>query len=283
MKVIGLGAGRTGTDSLKQALIELGFGPTYHMKELLFEEQGVSTSGHIAAWEAAATRKEGEPPLDFPSMLSQFNSGADEPMRAFPDEMLAAFPEAKFVLTVRPAAKWWSSIQSSICWFHAKDNLSFKVLLRLPFFPFTRIKEQKGMIDAVVKYKTSYGDARLSSWNDMCAPENRERAMAAFDRHVEHVKRTIPSEQLLVFEVGKNSYAELARFLGVEPPAGRDFPRVNSKREFQRLTYALSGAAVAVVLLPLLLLTCVVRHCCFPGAAGKNTRTKAKVEENKGD
>ena len=31
MKVIGLGAGRTGTESLKAALEELGFGPTYHM------------------------------------------------------------------------------------------------------------------------------------------------------------------------------------------------------------------------------------------------------------
>ena len=31
MKVIGLGAGRTGTESLKAALVELGFGPTYHM------------------------------------------------------------------------------------------------------------------------------------------------------------------------------------------------------------------------------------------------------------
>ena len=54
LQVIGLGSGRTGTDSLKVALIELGFGPTYHMKEALFEEQGVSTSGHLALWESAA-------------------------------------------------------------------------------------------------------------------------------------------------------------------------------------------------------------------------------------
>ena len=43
LKVIGLGYGRTGTDSLLSALLELGFGPTYHMREALFEEQGIST------------------------------------------------------------------------------------------------------------------------------------------------------------------------------------------------------------------------------------------------
>ena len=41
LKVIGLGYGRTGTESLLTALIELGFGPTYHVKELILEEQDV--------------------------------------------------------------------------------------------------------------------------------------------------------------------------------------------------------------------------------------------------
>jgi hypothetical protein len=52
-KVFGLGPGRTGTDSLKTALEELGFGPTYHMKEALFEEAGISTEGHFVTWHRA--------------------------------------------------------------------------------------------------------------------------------------------------------------------------------------------------------------------------------------
>ena len=35
IRVIGAGQGRTGTDSLRVALNMLGFGPTYHMGELL--------------------------------------------------------------------------------------------------------------------------------------------------------------------------------------------------------------------------------------------------------
>ena len=52
LKVIGLGYGRTGTDSLLSALLELGFGPTYHMREGLFEEQGISTEGHFAMFKS---------------------------------------------------------------------------------------------------------------------------------------------------------------------------------------------------------------------------------------
>lgn len=52
-KVFGLGPGRTGTASLKLALEELGFGPTYHMEEALFEKAGISTEGHFAIWQRA--------------------------------------------------------------------------------------------------------------------------------------------------------------------------------------------------------------------------------------
>merc|ERR1719223_1747041 len=83
LKVIGLGPGRTGTESLKAALIELGYGPSYHMKEVIFEDQGISTEGHIPKWKAAA---EGMP-IDWVEMLKEFNSGVDFPLSAFSTEL----------------------------------------------------------------------------------------------------------------------------------------------------------------------------------------------------
>ena len=44
MKVFGVGFGRTGTMSLKIALENLGFGPCYHMKEI------VPRPSHIKRW-----------------------------------------------------------------------------------------------------------------------------------------------------------------------------------------------------------------------------------------
>ena len=39
LKVIGAGLGRTGTKSLQQALVLLGFGPCHHMTEVLHDNQ----------------------------------------------------------------------------------------------------------------------------------------------------------------------------------------------------------------------------------------------------
>ena len=61
------------------------------MKELLFEEQGVTTAGHVERWEAAAR---GEA-VDFGDMLSDFHSGTDFPLSAYPEEMLAACPAGR--------------------------------------------------------------------------------------------------------------------------------------------------------------------------------------------
>lgn len=91
--------------------------------------------------------------------------------------------------------------------------------------------------------------------------------MTAFDAHTERVKQLIPRERLLVFEAGKNSYAELASFLGVDAPEGKPYPRINSRAEFAGLVNALTAAAVAVVLAPVLVLVCCVR--CFRGRGRK--------------
>ena len=39
LKVIGAGFGRTGTNSLKLALEQLGFGPCHHMFEVIEDEE----------------------------------------------------------------------------------------------------------------------------------------------------------------------------------------------------------------------------------------------------
>ena len=45
LKVIGAGLGRTGTLSLKVALEQIGFGPCYHMAEVLMALDGGTVTG----------------------------------------------------------------------------------------------------------------------------------------------------------------------------------------------------------------------------------------------
>ena len=59
---------------------------------------------------------------------------------------------------------------------------------------------------------------------------DREHAISVYERHNEEVKRSVPEEKLLVYEV-KEGWEPLCRFLGKEVP-DEPFPRVNDRVEF---------------------------------------------------
>jgi hypothetical protein len=214
------------------------------MKELLFEEAGVSTEGHLGMWYDAARSSTATDAASRirPLLSDNWGSGVDFPLSSFPEELLAAFPDAEFVLGVRPADRWYRSINSTICAF-GTDRLWFMPsLLRLPFFPFTRLARQRLMMDAVIQYRFSPAHA---SWQALC--DDEEGAMAAYDAWNAKVRRVIPAEQLLEFQLGSDGYPELAQFLGVaEPPD--PFPRANSGDEFGKIVFGLQTVALLVPL-----------------------------------
>lgn len=245
LKVIGLGYGRTGTDSLLSALLELGFGPTYHMREALFEEQGISTKGHFSMFKKAA---EGES-IDWDLLFKNFNSAVDHPVAAFPDELYNQYPDAKFILTIRNSEKWYQSIQTTICWFHLPNNYALKILKTLPIFPFTRLREQGIMMKPLIKNKIGNKEGlEMSNW---CNPINKQKVITLFEKHNAHVKDLIPDDQLLIFETGKNTYEDLATFLDVATPTS-SYPHSNSNEEFHKIKMGMSIAAVVVCCVGLL-------------------------------
>ena len=91
LKVIGAGQGRTGTLSLKAALKELGFGPCYHMIELLAHPERVSY------WEAA---ERGEA-VSWDELFEGYTAGLDFPVFRYYDTLAKKYPDAKVILTVR--------------------------------------------------------------------------------------------------------------------------------------------------------------------------------------
>lgn len=126
LRVIGAGMGRTGTDSLRNALDALGVGPTYHMVELLgvsetlarpispLEMLGLS-AGHNDRWaEVNANVSAGLAP-DFGFVLEHYHSAVDFPSAAFWPELLRAYPKAKVVLTVREPHALHRSINGAWC------------------------------------------------------------------------------------------------------------------------------------------------------------------------
>ena len=71
-------------------------------------------------------------------------------------------------------------------------------------------------------------------------------AIAVLEMHDEEVKRRVPAERLLVYEVAEG-WEPLCRFLGVRVP-DEPFPRVNTTEEFvQRLETRRAGGGSPVL------------------------------------
>jgi len=197
MNVIGVGVGRTGTYSLKLALNHLGMGPCHHMEEVL-QNQPVQ----VPLWAAAL---DGHP--DWEAIYAGYESAVDWPTAGFVQELSAAYPSARFVLTVRSPESWAESFSQTIYRFLAQRD---------------RVRtEMQPWIDMVV------GVIRKTGF-----PGGLDAAglMQAFNAHNDMVKATISPDRLLVYQV-KEGWQPLCGFLGVPVPDD-PFPRTNDRAEF---------------------------------------------------
>jgi hypothetical protein len=204
LKVIGAGLGRTGTMSLKVALEGLGFDECYHMVEVLAHPD------HVPVWDAAAR---GEP-VDWEALFRGYQATVDYPGCNFYAEFLRLHPEAKVILTVRDPGRWYDSARQTI--YYAR--IAFPGWIT-PFVP--RMRHLRRMFDRLI-WDGKF-DGRF---------EDKAHATGVFSRHNEEVKRTVPADRLLVYEV-KEGWGPLCSFLGVPIPEGKPFPHLNDAEEFR--------------------------------------------------
>ncbi len=234
MRVIGAGFGRTGTTSLKAALEELGFGPSYTLSEVFRNPE------HAKIWEAARRGRAGEE-VDWEGFLGGYEVGIDWPVCSFYEELMEAFPEAPVILTVRDPEPWYESLRSTIYELRRLTHgpLPLRAAFRLaePFVP--GVTGTVRLADHLVWEDTFHGRF-----------ENRAYAMEVFERQNEAVRRRVPPQRLLVFDV-REGWAPLCDFLGVEAP-DKPFPHLNEAREMRRRLLglvALSAAAPGLAVL----------------------------------
>ncbi len=228
MKIIGAGFGRTGTTSLKAALETLGFGASYRLTEVFKHPE------HVAFWEAA---RRGER-VDWEGFFAGYGVAVDWPAFSFYKELMEAFPEAPVILTVRDPGRWYESVRSTIYGIHKLSAGPAPV--RLAFV-------LAGLFAPAVT-----GIARLANailWDGLFDGrfEDRSYAIETFHRHNEQVRRRVPPERLLVYDV-KEGWAPLCDFLGVEVP-DEPFPHLNDTREMRRRLLGLVAASAAVPVL----------------------------------
>ncbi|ACY18573.1 sulfotransferase family protein [Haliangium ochraceum] len=211
MDIIGAGMGRTGTLSLKHALERLGFDPCYHMTTLLEHPE------HASTWAAAARGEQ----VDWNTALGSFRATVDHPGCNFYKDLMAKYPEAKVILSVRDPGKWYDSARETI---YRASRAAIAAGAR------EGAPEIMRVANSLVWEKQF--DGRF---------EDREYAISVFEQHNEEVKRTVPAERLLVFEA-RQGWEPLCAFLGVDVP-DEPYPRVNSREEFKKMIAEMEGEA----------------------------------------
>ncbi|KAI9044891.1 sulfotransferase family protein [Aspergillus affinis] len=114
MKVLVLGMSRTGTDSMKKALLRLGYCDTYHGYTAATENPRdceMWLDAMAAKWDAV-----GKPfgRAEWDQLLGHCQAVTDIPAAVFAKELIEAYPEAKVVLTNRDAEEWHRSVQATL-------------------------------------------------------------------------------------------------------------------------------------------------------------------------
>lgn len=213
LKVIGAGFGRTGTESLKAALEQLGLGPCDHMVEL------IKSTRRVPLFEALHRGED----VDIDKIYEGFNSAVDFPSAMYYRQLMAHYPDAKIILTVRDAEAWYESARKTI--FRGIPNIAAHVARVVGLFS----KNAAGFPNWM-KY------LRWAIFEDFCQgkTQDKEYMMDLFNRWNQEVQDTVPPERLLVFQV-KEGWEPLCEFLGVDVPSGK-FPRSNDTDSFQERT-----------------------------------------------
>ena len=199
MKLIGAGFGRSGTMSLKAALDELGYGPCYHMKTALPRFHHLHF--FIKAWKGET--------VNWKRFFRRYNSVVDWPTCSFYKELMQEYPDAKILLNVRDPEKWYDSMYETIWAIQ-------------PAFPFWFPGIVRRIHDEII-------------WNGNLQGAFNDRRMTVkiYREWIDEVRKTVPAERLLVFDV-KEGWKPLCDFLGVPVPE-KPFPHINERRSFRRL------------------------------------------------
>ena len=199
LQVVGAGLPRTGTASLVIALERLLGGRCYHMSVI---------SGHPfdlgPDWVLAMAG--GKP--DWDEVFNGFVAAVDWPASMFWQELSEEYPDALVLLSTRDKADtWWHSCDET-------------------FLPFARLaldpgwKEGRGLTELLERFRGT------KEWDD------QNSMMAAYERHHDLVRKTIPPNRLLDWNATMG-WEPICSALNLPVPEV-PFPWVNRRSEWSK-------------------------------------------------
>ena len=212
IKVIGAGLFRTGTLSLKEALEMVGFTKCYHFKEI------VLNPAHIPIWLAVVR---GKTRMDWEQLFAGYQATTDSPACHYYRELMEKYPAAKVILTVRDPERWYQSVYDTV-YSHNRPVLQRKLYFAA-----------MGLFKPEFKNRLAAWEiSERLIWQGIFQSRFTDKAFAIelFNQHSAEVKRTVPSDRLLVYNL-KEGWEPLCRFLEVPTP-DQPFPHLNDTASF---------------------------------------------------
>lgn len=221
LKVLDVGAPRTGTQTLQKALGVLGL-TTLHT--------GLNNSFRVpfCAWMLGG--KAWKAPVH---MLDRFDAAMDEPMQLIYPEVMEAFPEAKFIYTVREPEDWFASYDSVMADLRRQTGMKRRTenSKRLRSHP----QPSQPLAPLVEKIMEAADNVLVNVWESCngchywgCkfgTPESEDvkpQCLKSYKDHFNQVKATIPADRLLIYNL-TDGWGPLCEFLN-KPIPNQDFP-----------------------------------------------------------
>lgn len=212
IKIIGAGLPRTGTNTLRESLQKLGYEKTYHMKELLVHPED------LHYWKTLCTTGT----TNWKALYNGYEATVDFPCYPWYKEHMKQYPEAKVILSTRPFEQWYSSVYSTIWQAQnpsksQKLEMSQKVLSNPRLQSVMKVLEFSKEIIMEEHFEGKFLDKMF--------------AEKVFNRHIEDVKRSVPANKLLIYDVNEG-WEPLCKFLHATVPSD-PFPHTNKREDFK--------------------------------------------------
>jgi len=221
--VIGAGLPRTGTLSTYLALEKLLPGKCHHMVRGFKGENDPEFFTRASRGELVDD--------DWKAFIrsESLSASVDYPMSLYWKDLARIYPNAKVLLTVRDPVKWYLSVKNTV-----RSILRFMTesTLALPIRFLNGIRRYDPSIAARYTCDApTYLGAKYPRGMFGAIDGGQETAVRFFNDWNALVKKEIPADKLLVFEV-RSGWEPLCKFLGVPVP-DEPFPNANDTAEQQ--------------------------------------------------
>ena len=209
LELISAGMPRTGTLTQKEAFELLGIGPCFHWVDILADLER-----QVPLWDGAMDGS-----VDPASIMEGCRSTADWPGGLFYKQLADSYPDAKVLLSVRDPERWEPSFRETIV-----DMCYGESLIRL-------LASARAHIDPTWRrYLDLVERMFFSEEGTFPNGHSPEALIEGFVAHNEAVKRAVPADRLLVWEVTEG-WEPLCEFLGVPVP-DQPMPHANDRATF---------------------------------------------------